>query len=142
MIELNKMTFFPQRKLITCSLNSKEETKINFPRHAAKYNYCWTDRKQAAHIYLHLLYMLHLPFNRIQNTILRHWSFQSLKMLLGLTVGRKNWLLILLSVESSFKAMRWKSVVFYAYMTYKVVWIFFFSTSGTSVIGVNSNIFY
>lgn len=90
MIELNKMTFFPQRKLITCSLNSKEETKINFPRHAAKYNYCWADQKQAARIYLHLLYMLHLPFNCIQNAILRHWSFQSLKMLLGLTVGRKN----------------------------------------------------
>lgn len=41
-----------------------------------------------------------------------------------LTVGRNNWLLILLSVESSFKTIRWKSVVFYAYETYQVVWIF------------------
>lgn len=41
-----------------------------------------------------------------------------------LTVGRNNWLFILLSVESSFKTIRWKSVVFYAYETYQVVWIF------------------
>lgn len=107
---------------------SKEGTKADFPKHAAKRNYWWTDQQQAAHIHLHSLHRLHftfqLLFSCVQNMILWHWSFQGLKMLLGLTMGRKNWLLILLSVASSLKAVRWKLVVFYTDMTYQVVWIF------------------